>query len=109
MAAIKKRGRAGLASALVLSFIALFLACWRPLLIFPPRHSFAVFIYLFVSIHDKKTPVSERAQHQTSGLLFQKCKWLLFVACSCHRVDEGIVGSLVFVFLRAAVGLRSSA
>lgn len=47
MAAIKKRGRAGLAGALVLSFIASFLLL-APVVYFPTASlSFAVFIYFF--------------------------------------------------------------
>lgn len=64
MAAIKKRGRAGLAGALVLSFIASFLLL-APVVYFPAASlSFAVF---FLSIPYKKTPVSARAQHQISA------------------------------------------
>lgn len=57
MAAIKKRGRAGLARALLLSFIASFLLL-APLVYFPTASLSFSRIYFFLSVPYKKTPVS---------------------------------------------------
>lgn len=99
MAAIKNRGRAGLAGALLLSFIASFLLL-APVVYFPTASlSFAVFIY-FLSIPYKKTPVSARARHQISASFFENANsfylrpapvtewvsewWQVCLACSCR-------------------------
>lgn len=98
MAAIKKRGRAGLAGALVLSFIASFLLL-APVVYFPAASlSFAVFFIFF--IHPLQKDTCQRTSTAPNlGLLFENANsfylwpapvtewvsklWEVFFPCSC--------------------------
>lgn len=101
MAAIKKRGRAGLAGALVLSFIASFLLL-APVVYFPAASlSCAVFIFF---IHPLQKDTCQRTSTApTLSLLFENANsfylrpapvtewvselWEVFFACSCWCVS----------------------
>lgn len=92
-------GRTGKRAGIVIhSLVSRLLA---PVVYFPTA-SLICCIYFFIFFYPSTTKrhlsASERSTKSRASF-FKKCKWRLFAARSCHRVDEGIVGSLVCLFL----------
>lgn len=100
-------GRTGKRAGIVIhSLVSRLLA---PVVYFPTA-SLICCIYLLICIHPLQKDTCQRASAAPNlGPPFSKMQMASICGLLLSLVDEGIVGSLFFVFLRAAVGLRSSA